>query len=129
MTTVKALSVRQPWATLICTGDKTIEWRSWQTKYRGELLICASGTPSEEYRDIPVEDRIDFPLGVATGSARLVDIHPFSKADFDGALFDWLPDPPGFAWVFDNQVFFHEQAWFPVKGKLHIFDVQLPFDI
>lgn len=39
------LSVRQPWASLIAWGDKTIEHRSWETPYRGPLLIHASGRP------------------------------------------------------------------------------------
>jgi len=37
---IKALSLYQPWASLI--GDKTIETRPRQFTYRGPLLICAS---------------------------------------------------------------------------------------
>ena len=32
---MKAVTVRQPWATLIALGMKRFETRSWQTKYRG----------------------------------------------------------------------------------------------
>ena len=39
---MKALSLWQPWASLIATGAKTWETRSWPTAYRGPLLICAS---------------------------------------------------------------------------------------
>jgi ASCH domain len=39
---VKILSIRQPWAYLIVHGSKSIENRSWPTKYRGELLVHAS---------------------------------------------------------------------------------------
>jgi hypothetical protein len=39
---MKCLSIRQPWATLIVLGAKRIENRSWETKYRGPLLIHAS---------------------------------------------------------------------------------------
>jgi activating signal cointegrator 1 len=39
---VKALSLWEPWASLIMTGAKTIETRSWYTGYRGPLLICAA---------------------------------------------------------------------------------------
>jgi hypothetical protein len=42
---MKTLSIRQPFASLICRGIKTIENRSWDTKYRGKLLIHASGKP------------------------------------------------------------------------------------
>lgn len=39
---IKALSLWQPWASLIAVGAKRYETRSWPTKYRGPLLICAS---------------------------------------------------------------------------------------
>jgi len=35
------LSIRQPWAWLIVHGYKTIENRTWQTAYRGPILIHA----------------------------------------------------------------------------------------
>lgn len=38
---MKTLSVRQPWANLICLGIKDIENRSRRTNYRGEILIHA----------------------------------------------------------------------------------------
>jgi len=42
---MKTLSIRQPFASLICRGIKIIENRSWKTNYRGKLLIHASGKP------------------------------------------------------------------------------------
>ncbi|GHT65427.1 hypothetical protein FACS1894110_07270 [Spirochaetia bacterium] len=42
---MKTLSIRQPYATLVCRGIKTVENRTWDTKYRGKLLIHASGKP------------------------------------------------------------------------------------
>lgn len=33
---MKAITVIQPWATLLATGKKHIETRSWKTNYRGE---------------------------------------------------------------------------------------------
>ena len=38
---MKALTVRQPWASLIAAGVKTIETRSWSSEYRGPLAIHA----------------------------------------------------------------------------------------
>lgn len=38
---MKALTLHQPWATLVAEGSKTIETRSWSTKYRGPLAIHA----------------------------------------------------------------------------------------
>jgi len=39
---VKALSIRQPFAQLICIGLKDVENRTWPTKYRGRLQVHAS---------------------------------------------------------------------------------------
>lgn len=43
---MKALSIRQPWASLIAEGHKTIETRTWAPwkGYRGPLAIHASKT-------------------------------------------------------------------------------------
>lgn len=38
---VKALTLHQPWASLVAVGAKTIETCSWPTSYRGRLLIHA----------------------------------------------------------------------------------------
>ncbi len=35
---MKVLTIKQPWATLIMQQNKRFEFRSWQTKYRGDLL-------------------------------------------------------------------------------------------
>jgi hypothetical protein len=44
---MKALSLLQPWATLIMLGYKEFETRSWATKHRGPLAIAASaGKPA-----------------------------------------------------------------------------------
>ena len=48
---MKALSIREPYASLILSGVKKIETRSWKTNYRGELYIHASlgkSSPSPE---------------------------------------------------------------------------------
>lgn len=48
---MKALSIRQPWASLVVHGCKRIETRSWQTLYRGPLAIHAAGRRSRAERD------------------------------------------------------------------------------
>ncbi len=42
---MKALSVKQPWANAIASGEKTIETRKWFADYRGPLLIVSSKQP------------------------------------------------------------------------------------
>lgn len=45
-----ALSLWQPWASLIALGEKRIETRSWGTPYRGPLLIHATKkSPKDAY--------------------------------------------------------------------------------
>lgn len=39
---MKVISLWQPWATLVVTGHKQIETRSWNTHYRGPILIHAT---------------------------------------------------------------------------------------
>jgi activating signal cointegrator 1 len=45
---MKALTLTQPWATLVAIGAKKIETRSWRTDYRGPLAIhAAKGFPED----------------------------------------------------------------------------------
>lgn len=39
---MKALSIKQPWASLIVEGIKDIENRTWKTNYRGRIYIHVS---------------------------------------------------------------------------------------
>lgn len=39
---MKAISLWQPWASLVVIGSKQIETRGWSTNYRGPLLIHAA---------------------------------------------------------------------------------------
>lgn len=71
---MKVLTIRQPWATLIMQGDKRFEFRSWQTKYRGELLIHAGkGIDKEAVNRLEKYLPKDLPLGKILGKVTLVD--------------------------------------------------------
>jgi hypothetical protein len=41
---MKAITILQPWASLVAIGAKKIETRSWATKYRGPLAIHAGAS-------------------------------------------------------------------------------------
>lgn len=79
---MKVLSLLQPWATLVIMGAKKIETRSWQTAYRGELLIHASRSkkgnalsgkpPFTGY----INNFRGLPFGAIVGSVVLKDIVP-----------------------------------------------------
>lgn len=48
---MKAITLTQPWATLVAIGAKRIETRSWRTHYRGPLAIhAAKGWTKEAVR-------------------------------------------------------------------------------
>lgn len=49
---MRGLSLTQPWATLVASGAKTIETRSWPTNYRGPIAIHATKNFPQEARDL-----------------------------------------------------------------------------
>jgi hypothetical protein len=49
---MKALTLTQPWASLMAAKAKRIETRSWQTKYRGPLAIHAAKGFPRDCRDL-----------------------------------------------------------------------------
>ncbi|MFA6927000.1 MAG: ASCH domain-containing protein [Bacteroidales bacterium] len=105
---MKALSVRQPWASLIAIGRKTIEVRTWRTNYRGPLVICASKRPLLPGR----------PTGVAVCTVTLVDCRPITHGDASAACCDVDPSRE-FAWVLaDTRPL---DFLVPVSGRLGLF--------
>jgi activating signal cointegrator 1 len=92
---MKALSLTQPWASLVAWEAKRFETRSWTTTYRGPIAIhaskgmprwavdccdqpsflsvCREHVPSELIRQ-PASRW--FPRGVVIATARLVDVLP-----------------------------------------------------
>lgn len=116
---MKALSIKQPWASLIASGEKTLEVRSWATAYRGQLVICASGRPSTS-EDARAHDmlRKRAPRGVTMCIVDLVDVVPGTAAH---AARTGGFDPTGFqCWVFDRPRLLEPRA---VKGQLGLFEL------
>ena len=75
---MKVLSLKEPFATLIKNGIKTIETRSWKTNYRGKLYIHASSTKMpKEYKDnkelMALVNEEDLNYGTIICSCELVD--------------------------------------------------------
>ena|GEM_PF-1077527 len=103
---MKALSVREPWAGLIRNGKKTIETRTWNTNYRGDLLICASANPKTGLS------------GKAVCIVEVVDCRPMEKSDEMAACCEIYPNAK--AWILRN---IRPITPFPVKGQLQIFEV------
>lgn len=110
---MKGLSIRQPWVNLILTGHKTIETRTWSTKYRGDLLIVASKSPRIE------------PYGCAVAVVTLSDVRVMTKQDESYACCEIYPK--AHSWVLTN---LRPIMPIPMKGALGIFNVDLdPWDL
>lgn len=117
---MKALSVRQPFANDICFGEKTIELRTWQTDYRGELVICSSKSGVKTWL---LSDGVHYlaPTGTTICKVNLVDCRPATKADAEKAYCEESDITDGmWAWVLEDVV---DLVPKPVKGKLNFFDV------
>ena len=67
---MKALTICQPYAHLIVVGDKRVENREWQTRYRGPLLIHAGKSRDWLTTDAAVPNLV---FGAAVGIVDLVD--------------------------------------------------------
>ena len=116
-----ALSLWQPWATLIAIKAKRFETRSWQTAYRGPLVIHAAKTwnrklsflirHQEPFSSVlkaagyPVVTSYPLPLGAALCVADLVECWPTEHvlrhmSDQERAFGDFTPGR--FAWELRN---------------------------
>lgn len=70
---MKALTVRQPWASLIIEGTKDVECRSWSHAHRGPLLIHSGQRIDRDALEAGI-GRPGLPTGVILGVVDLVDI-------------------------------------------------------
>ncbi len=68
-----ALSVRQPLAELIMTGEKKIEYRSVNTTIRGRVYVYASKTPRADIFEEIGKEPGDFDVGVLVGTVEIID--------------------------------------------------------
>ena len=126
MRTFTALSVKQPWASLIASGKKSIETRSWTTSYRGPILICSGQSPDtaamRRFGVVPAEWEDKYPPGVALCVVSLVTVEPMTQRDEVAAC---CPRYAGaFAWRFGPIV--APVTPFSVRGQLGLFKVQAP---
>lgn len=113
---MKAISLKQPWATWIREGHKTIESRTWSTKHRGPLLICASKQP-DHYAMAGRQPR-DFPLGCMICVAELVDCRLMTRDDEEAARCMW--ESGRWAWILKHV---RSVKQVPIKGQLGLYDV------
>ena len=94
---MKAISIKNPFATQILRGTKNIEYRTWDTKHRGDLLICSSANPQ-----VP---------GMLSGCALCVVELVDTQYDPENDVYEWHLGKV------------RKIKAFPVKGKLNFFEV------
>ena len=148
---MKALTMTQPWATLVAIGENSIETRSWSTKHRGPLAIhAAKGFPADAralcrqspFREVLARhgyaDAADLPTGAVIalvclddvlefGGSTLRDVRSRSAAGLlpahEADFGDFSPGRHGFALSNVRRL----RAPIPVRGMLGLWE--LPADI
>lgn len=86
---MKAITIKQPWATLIALGLKQFETRSWATKHRGPLAIHAGKNLDFlaycEFSKVlelhGYKSMKDLPTGAVIATANLIECHKVIKQD------------------------------------------------
>lgn len=117
---MKAITLWQPWSSLIAIGAKRIETRSWATPYRGPLAIHASKRVPLDVTDFYAENALpsvltdagyktlaDLPCGLILATCRLVDVLPTTDEFLTNVLLtpEWNYgdySPGRFAWLLDD---------------------------
>jgi hypothetical protein len=138
---VKALSLWQPWASLIAYEHKRVETRDWGTNYRGPLLIHAAKRWTREERDAadqlwPAVGRSEvewpLPLGAVVAVARLAKCMRMTHGLIaetpaqEIAMGCWIPGR--WAWYLTDVR--RIQPAVPLRGRQGLFDVApVDFDL
>ena len=126
----KALTVKQPWADLLTRvvfrdesgeyhADKTIEVRTRNINYRGELLIWSSAKPVDPWGR--------HPAGVTCGFVELYDTKPvedFTPEDWAATCIPEDQRPKkGWGWMMRNP---RRVVEMPIKGQLGLYNLIVP---
>jgi len=76
---MKCLSIKQPFAELVVQGRRTIEIRTWNTKFRGEFLVHASQKIDKEICKLHNIDPSKLIHGAIIGKAFLYDVKEYKS--------------------------------------------------
>lgn len=132
---MKALSLWQPWTTLIAKGVKLYETRSWSTSYRGPLLIHAAkrwggdqvmAKEQLAFVYLAVRQIREWPLGVVVCQVDLVNVIPTEQiaarlGHQELACGDFTPGR--FAWQLANVRPFAKPI--PARGAQGLFELEI----
>lgn len=116
-----ALTWRQPYASLML--HEKIETRTWPTKYRGFVLICAGKTPYSTvqvlnisgYMRREIYDTVNYftPIGQAIAIGKLIDCRPMRPEDETKCYVKYWPNL--FCHIYDEVRAIEPIIW---RGKL-----------
>lgn len=70
---MKVITIKQPFATLIAEGVKEYEFRTWKTKYRGEILIHTGKGIDKKAMKRFENLNLEYPQGCIIAKAQLAD--------------------------------------------------------
>jgi hypothetical protein len=116
MTVDRALSIRNPWALLILSGNKLIENRTWDTKWRGTLAVHAGKTVDK----FALTAAAEFGIGLdpmPIGYLGVVDLVGTHRATGDCCPI-W-GEPGVYHWQLENPRLFPEPI--PGPGRLGLY--------
>lgn len=128
---MKAITIKQPFASLIMAGVKEYEFRTWKTSYRGELLIHAGKSVDTEAMEKFAEYGLEYPLGCILGKATLSDCIPVDDTlrttlrEKDAFVYSGTTeasDWEGYAFQLNNIQLMEP---IPVKGMLGLWEFQI----
>lgn len=125
---MKALTIKEPWATLIIEGYKKYEFRSWKINYRGKILIHAGKTLEHNQAKKFEDYNLEYSCGEIIGEADLVDCIKVTE-EFDNKLKKINPivyensgHVENYAWKLENIKKYHKKI--KVNGKLGLWNYE-----
>ena len=124
---MKALTIKEPCATLIIEGYKKYEFRSWKTNYRGKVLIHAGKSIEKGAANRFKKYNLNYIYGAIIGEAEIVDCILVDKA-FNDELNSINKDVYGnnhinnYAWKLDNIKKYKEPIF--INGKLGLWNYE-----
>lgn len=105
---MKVITLKQPWATLIALGYKKYEFRSWNFKYRGEILIHAGLGVDKEAMERVKYLNLDYPKSKIVAKVTITDCLKLNE-DINRKIIKENPIiyksnimKEGYVWILDN---------------------------
>jgi hypothetical protein len=121
---LRALSIRQPWASMIITGSKAIELRTWGTDYRGWLWIHSGKNVDADAMELLGHDAKEYQTGGLLGIAHLENVRKIETPQEWQALRSRHRSPSRFheavvGWHFSDTIALRKKI--PSLGELGLF--------